>query len=76
MKHSVYSLAVLCLLAAARMSVASTDPFDFDYEIAGGIAERPALIFNDGAKTYIQPRAGQSITVAGVPSTTMYGPSA
>ncbi|MBB3261270.1 TrbG/VirB9 family P-type conjugative transfer protein [Paraburkholderia sp. WP4_3_2] len=65
MKHSVYSLAVLCLLAAARMSVASTDPFDFDYEIAGGIAERPALIFNDGAKTYIQPRAGQSITVAG-----------
>lgn len=65
MKHSVCSLAVLCLLATARMSVASTDPFDFDYEIAGGIAERPALIFNDGAKTYIQPRAGQLITVPG-----------
>jgi hypothetical protein len=65
MKHSVCSLAVLCLLATARMSLASTDPFDFDYEIAGGIAERPALIFNDGVKTYIQPRAGQSITVPG-----------
>lgn len=65
MKHSVFTLAVLCLLTAARVSVAGTDPFDFDYEIAGGIAERPALIFNDGAKTYIQPRAGQSITVAG-----------
>lgn len=65
MKHSVFTLAVLCLLTAARVSVAGTDPFDFDYEIAGSIAERPALIFNDGAKTYIQPRAGQSIVVAG-----------
>lgn len=44
---------------------ANTDPFDFDYEIAGGIAERPALIFNDGSKTYIQPRAGQIITAVG-----------
>jgi hypothetical protein len=65
MKHSVCSLAVLCLLTAARVSVAGTEPFDFDYEIAGGIAERPALIFNDGSKTYIQPRAGQSISVSG-----------
>lgn len=65
MKHSVCSLAVLCLLATARLSMAGTDPFDFDYEIEGGIAERPALIFNDGSKTYIQPRAGQVITVAG-----------
>ncbi|WP_321817824.1 MULTISPECIES: TrbG/VirB9 family P-type conjugative transfer protein [unclassified Paraburkholderia] len=65
MKLSVCSLAVVCLIAAARVSVAGTEPFDFDYEIAGGIAERPALIFNDGAKTYIQPRAGQSISVTG-----------
>lgn len=66
MKHTVLRLAALGLFAVVRMSPASsTDPFDFDYEIAGGIAERPALIFNDGSKTYIQPRAGQIINVAG-----------
>lgn len=67
MKYTVYRIALACfaLLNAMPSYAANTDPFDFDYEISGGIAERPALIFNDGSKTYIQPRAGQVITAAG-----------
>ncbi|MEM5316044.1 TrbG/VirB9 family P-type conjugative transfer protein [Paraburkholderia sp. JHI869] len=66
MKHTVLRLAALGLFVVVQASLAAnTDPFDFDYEIAGGIAERPALVFNDGSKTYIQPRAGQTISVAG-----------
>jgi hypothetical protein len=66
MMRRLLILAILCAFNAADVAMAAnTDPFDFDYEIEGGIAERPALIFNDGAKTYIQPRAGQVITVAG-----------
>jgi hypothetical protein len=67
MKHSVSRIALACvaLLNAIAAHAANTDPFDFDYEIAGGIAERPALIFNDGSKTYIQPRAGQVVTATG-----------
>ncbi|WP_321788140.1 MULTISPECIES: hypothetical protein [Paraburkholderia] len=70
MKQTANRLAILGALLAASFAApfataANTDPFDFDYEVAGGIAERPALIFNDGSKTYIQPRAGQVITVAG-----------
>nr|WP_239168205.1 hypothetical protein [Burkholderia pseudomallei] len=53
--------AIVCAAASA----ANTDPFDFDYDILGGIPERPALIFNDGEKTYIQPRAGQVIVADG-----------
>ncbi|MEZ0606311.1 TrbG/VirB9 family P-type conjugative transfer protein [Paraburkholderia sp. IW21] len=67
MKRTVSRIAVACIAALGSMAsqAANTDPFDFDYEIAGGIAERPALIFNDGSKTYIQPRAGQVITAVG-----------
>ena len=66
MTRRLLALATLCAFGMAHLaSAANTDPFDFDYEVAGGIAERPALIFNDGAKTYLQPRAGQVITVAG-----------
>lgn len=67
MKHTVSRIALACiaLLNAMTAHAANTDPFDFDYEIAGGIADRPALIFNDGSKTYIQPRAGQVITATG-----------
>ncbi len=54
--------AVACSLVSLVAQGANTDPFDFDYEILGGVIERPALIFNDGVKTYIQPRAGQVIT--------------
>jgi hypothetical protein len=64
-----YRFAVVVALAGLLTSgvarAANTDPFDFDYEIIGGITERPALIFNDGEKTYIQPRAGQVITADG-----------
>lgn len=64
MKRTVSRIALACIASVSAMAshAANTDPFDFDYEIAGGIAERPALIFNDGSKTYIQPRAGQVIT--------------
>jgi hypothetical protein len=66
MTHSALRLAALGLFVVVQTSLAAnTDPFDFDYEIAGGIAERPALVFNDGVKTYIQPRAGQTISVTG-----------
>ena len=53
------------MAAGVLAHAASTDPFDFDDEIDGGLTERPALIFNDGSKTYIQPRAGQVITADG-----------
>ncbi|WP_321936237.1 TrbG/VirB9 family P-type conjugative transfer protein [Paraburkholderia sp. J8-2] len=66
MTRRLLTFATLCAISAAHLALAAnTDPFDFDYEIAGGIAERPALVFNDGSKTYIQPRAGQTISVAG-----------
>jgi hypothetical protein len=62
---SPFAIVCLCLLMGRSVLAANTDPFDFDYEIMGGITERPALIFNDGSKTYIQPRAGQVITADG-----------
>ncbi|MGF6997356.1 TrbG/VirB9 family P-type conjugative transfer protein [Paraburkholderia sp. GAS32] len=67
MKHAVSRIVFACATLSVVLAshAANTDPFDFDYEIAGGIAERPALIFNDGSKTYIQPRAGQVITATG-----------
>ncbi|RKU01254.1 hypothetical protein C7H84_22005 [Burkholderia sp. Nafp2/4-1b] len=66
MKRTLTRLAYACAALFYGIAYgANTDPFDFDYEIMGGIAERPALIFNDGAKTYIQPRAGQVITADG-----------
>jgi hypothetical protein len=66
MKRIVTSIGITCAMAAGVLAhAASTDPFDFDYEIDGGLTERPALIFNDGSKTYIQPRAGQVITADG-----------
>lgn len=56
-----WALAAITLNAAA----ADTDPLDFDYEIAGNVLERPALVFNDGSDTYFQPRAGQALRVDG-----------
>ncbi|MXN76502.1 hypothetical protein GR157_17380 [Burkholderia sp. 4701] len=66
MKHTIKLLACAAsAIVCATASAANTDPFDFDYDILSGISERPALIFNDGAKTYIQPRAGQVIVAEG-----------
>nr|WP_312883747.1 hypothetical protein [Paraburkholderia youngii] len=48
---TLIALAVLSLPASA----ASTDPLDFDYQVNGNMTERPALIFNDGNDTYLQP---------------------
>jgi hypothetical protein len=65
MKHTL-SLLTLALAAVTLNAVAAgTDPLDFDYEIAGNVLERPALVFNDGSDTYFQPRAGQSLRVDG-----------
>jgi hypothetical protein len=63
MKHTltIIALAVFSLSASA----ASTDPLDFDYQINGNMSERPALVFNDGTDTYLQPRAGQVLKVEG-----------
>jgi hypothetical protein len=63
MKHTLplIALAVFSLSASA----ASTDPLDFDYQINGNMTERPALVFNDGTDTYLQPRAGQVLKVEG-----------
>jgi hypothetical protein len=63
MKHTltIIALTVISLSAAA----ASTDPLDFDYQINGNMNERPALVFNDGTDTYLQPRAGQTLKVDG-----------
>jgi hypothetical protein len=65
-KYTIKFLACAAsAIVCAAASAANTDPFDFDYDILGGISERPALIFNDGEKTYIQPRAGQVIVADG-----------
>ncbi|MBN3754313.1 TrbG/VirB9 family P-type conjugative transfer protein [Paraburkholderia sp. Tr-20389] len=63
MKHTLtlFALTVFSLSASA----ASTDPLDFDYQINGNLAERPALVFNDGTDTFVQPRAGQLLKVDG-----------
>ncbi|MCC8397246.1 hypothetical protein LJ656_32245 [Paraburkholderia sp. MMS20-SJTR3] len=58
---TLIALAVFSLSAPA----ASTDPLDFDYQVNGNMTERPALIFNDGTDTYLQPRAGQTLKVEG-----------
>jgi hypothetical protein len=60
---SFLTLALVALTLNAR--AAGTDPLDFDYEIAGNVLQRPALVFNDGSDTYIQPRAGQGLRVDG-----------
>jgi hypothetical protein len=65
MKHTL-SLFTLALAAISfNAAAAGTDPLDFDYEIAGNVLERPALVFNDGSDTYFQPRAGQALRVDG-----------
>ncbi|BDC45301.1 TrbG/VirB9 family P-type conjugative transfer protein [Paraburkholderia terrae] len=63
MKHTLTIIALAALSLSA--SAASTDPLDFDYQINGNMSERPALVFNDGTDTYLQPRAGQVLKVEG-----------
>jgi hypothetical protein len=63
MKHTLTLFCLALSAVALDASAANTDPFDFDYEIAGNVLERPALVFNDGDATYIQPRAGQNLKV-------------
>ncbi len=65
MKHTLSLLTLMLAAVVLNAAVAGTDPLDFDYEIAGNVLERPALVFNDGSNTYFQPRVGQSIKVDG-----------
>jgi hypothetical protein len=65
MKYTLYLLTLALAAVTLNSAAAGTDPLDFDYEIAGNVLERPALVFNDGSDTYFQPRAGQSLRVDG-----------
>ncbi|WP_244818511.1 hypothetical protein [Caballeronia sp. Lep1P3] len=65
MKHTLSLLTLALAAVTLNAAAAGTDPLDFDYEIAGNVLERPALVFNDGSDTYFQPRAGQSLRVDG-----------
>ncbi|MFJ4291235.1 TrbG/VirB9 family P-type conjugative transfer protein [Cupriavidus sp. NPDC089707] len=59
-----FILSALALVAAQAMA-ADTDPLDFDYQVIARAAERPAMVFNDGLSTYIQPRHGQVVQADG-----------
>jgi len=63
MKSAIAAAALLLLVGSAF--AAETDPLDFDYQVGGRAIDRPAMIFNDGTSTYIQPRAGQAIDLDG-----------
>jgi len=65
MKHTLSLLTLALAAVTLNAAAAGTDPLDFDYEIAGNVLERPALVFNDGSDTYFQPRAGQVLRVDG-----------
>src|ERR1700730_16674716 len=65
MKQSLTVVSIALALLSGNVALAGTDPFDFDYEITGNVLERPALVFNDGDATYVQPRAGQDLKVEG-----------
>jgi hypothetical protein len=65
MKQSLAVVSIALAWLSVGTALAGTDPFDFDYEIAGNVLERPALVFNDGSATYFQPRAGQNLRVEG-----------
>ncbi|SDD57251.1 hypothetical protein SAMN05216345_11192 [Cupriavidus sp. YR651] len=53
------------MLMANHAIAATTDPLDFDYQVVARAADRPALVFNDGLSTYIQPRHGQVVQAEG-----------
>lgn len=57
LRHLAFVLPVL----SAQAFAADTDPLDFDYQVVAPTTARPAMIFNDGSSTYIQPRAGQTV---------------
>lgn len=52
-------------LVAAYAHAADTDPLDFDYQVVARAVDRPAMVFNDGQSTYIQPRHGQLVQADG-----------
>ncbi|MDK3022943.1 TrbG/VirB9 family P-type conjugative transfer protein [Cupriavidus taiwanensis] len=58
-------ISVLALAASGAAVAADTDPLDFDYQVVARASDRPALIFNDGLSTYIQPRGGQVVSADG-----------
>lgn len=63
---SAFALVAVCAHAA------DTDPLDFDYQVVARVADRPAMVFNDGLSTYIQPRHGQVVQADGAIQTGPY----
>ena len=66
-KTTGVALAIALAATSAVASTSGTDPLDFSYQIAGGAKVRPALVFNDGIDTFIQPNpeTESEITVKG-----------
>lgn len=61
--------AALTLLAGCHQALAlGNEPFDFAYAVSGDAAVRPALVFNDGVDTWIQPRSGAPVEVRNAPA--------
>lgn len=58
-------ISVLALAASGAAIGADTDPLDFDYQVVARASDRPALIFNDGVSTYVQPQTGQTVSADG-----------
>jgi len=58
-------ISVVAVAASGAAVAADTDPLDFDYQVVARASDRPALIFNDGVSTYVQPRAGQVVSADG-----------
>ncbi|MCK4118401.1 pilus assembly protein PilL [Ralstonia nicotianae] len=58
-------LAMALVCAAGHATAADTDPLDFDYQVVAPASARPAMVFNDGVNTYVQPRAGQAVQADG-----------
>ncbi|TXF11591.1 hypothetical protein [Pelomicrobium methylotrophicum] len=68
MRRTILSSVVTAALGCAPAISAAQAPFDFDYVASGPTGARPALVFNDGKHTWIQPVAGKEMEVVGMPS--------
>lgn len=68
MKRTILSSFVAAALGCASAGAEAQTPLDFDYVASGPAGARPALVFNDGKDTWIQPGSGREIEVVGMPS--------
>jgi hypothetical protein len=49
----------------ALTGIGASHAMDVSYSLSGPTTSRPALVFNDGAQTYVQPKQGQIVSVEG-----------